>query len=68
MDEEFNQLFIDLIADNDRSELSPENQPKFYDINIQSVPDMTIIPIGYIPNIGTIELIIKMKDYLWLKM
>ena len=63
MDEEFNQLFIDLIAANDWSELSPENQPKFYDINIQSVPDMTIIPIGYIPNIGTIELIIKTKDY-----
>jgi len=63
MDEEFNQLFIDLIAANDWSELKPENQPKFYDINIQPVSDMTIIPIGYIPNIGTIELVIKLKDY-----
>tara|TARA_B100000424_G_scaffold131307_1_gene99571 strand:- start:574 stop:774 length:201 start_codon:yes stop_codon:yes gene_type:complete len=62
MEEQYwNDEFINIVACNDWSELDEQNRPVFMDVTIQPLHDMTIIPIGYIPYVGNIELIIK-KD------
>tara|TARA_R100001510_G_C7653778_1_gene212203 strand:+ start:820 stop:1020 length:201 start_codon:yes stop_codon:yes gene_type:complete len=62
MEEQYwNDEFINIVACNDWSELEEANRPVFMDVTIQPLNDMTIIPIGYIPLLGSIELIIK-KD------
>ena len=62
MEEQYwNDEFGNIVTCNDWSELEEQNRPVFMDVTIQPLNSMTIIPIGYIPLLGSIELIIK-KD------
>lgn len=61
-EEFYNEEFLDIIMANDWSELEEDNQPRFFDVTVQPLDYMTIIPIGFIPHIGRIEIVIK-KDF-----
>jgi len=60
MPQEFEEFF-EIIASNDWSDLEPENRPDFIKMDVQPIDELTIIPIGYIPYFGSIEIVIK-KD------
>lgn len=60
MEQDF-EKFYEIIASNDWSDLEPQNRPEFVEMNVQPIDELTIIPIGYIPYFGSIEIVIK-KD------
>lgn len=55
-----NDMFMDMIASNDWSELETENQPIFFDVHSQFIPlNMTILNLGYIPSFGFIDIVLR---------
>ena len=62
-DFEINDVFMDMVAGNDWSELEVENQPLFFDVSSQLLPvNMTVINLAYIPSFGYVDIVFRREN------